>query len=83
MRAQTLVQRLSKYGSKIMRSSIDRLLKRDLSPFERSGSYVLHSMNVLIETGMSTDEVLNKHAEIVELVTATKDATLRELDNDQ
>lgn len=82
MHAQSAIGRISKYGAEVMRSAIDRVLRRQLNPNERSAAYILHSMNVLIEAGMGTEEMLEKHSWLVTTITELKSEMLDRMDKE-
>lgn len=82
MMAISLVARIENGAKKILRSRLDKMLSRKMNLYERCGAYVLHSFNVLIQSGASTEEVLERHADIVEMITEIKRKNLERLDAD-
>lgn len=83
MRAKSMVERMQKYAMTILRSPVDRLLQKKANPYERCGAYVIHSMKVLVEARLPTEELLERHADIVKMITEIKREALEQLDKEE
>ncbi len=83
MIAKSMVGRIERGALQVLRSAIDKVLRRKMNPYERCGAYVLHSINVLIQNGESTSEIFERHENIVEMIADIKRENLKRLDVEQ
>jgi hypothetical protein len=82
LQVQTHLKRINDAARQVRASPIDQTLREALNPYERCGAYILHSFNVLVESGMATEELMSQHATIVQSITELKRATLLAADDE-
>jgi hypothetical protein len=79
-RAQAMLDRVQKAAFKIEGSQLDRNLSRKLTPPEQAGAYILRSIDVLIKAGLSWDEIMQRHQEMVRVALTIRGEQYRKAD---
>jgi hypothetical protein len=79
-RAQAMLDRVQKAAFKIEGSQLDRNLSRKLTPPEQAGAYIFRSIDVLIKAGLSWDEIMQRHQEMVRMALTMRSEQYRKDD---
>jgi hypothetical protein len=80
MRALAMLDRVQKAAFKIDGSQLDRNLPRKLTPPEHAGAYIFRSIDVLIKAGLSWDEIMQRHQEMVRVALTIRGEQYRKAD---
>ena len=67
--ATSVIERAQRASIKIGKSQIDRNLYRKLRPVELSMAYIIRSMQILMSSGQSPEQVAEDHRRMVEMLT--------------
>jgi hypothetical protein len=80
IRAQAMLDRVQKAAFKIDGSQLDRNLSRKLTPPEQAGAYIFRSIDVLIQAGLSWEEIEQRHREMVRTALTIRGGQVRKAD---
>jgi hypothetical protein len=80
-RAQGMLDRVQKAAFKIDGSQIDRNRSRKLTPPELAGAYILRSIDVLVQAGLSWEEIEQRYREMVRTALAIRGEQYRKADD--